>query len=525
MWESPPMHMAVIAAGIMLLVLLAVLWRARASARQMREPSSEEIVSFLFDGGVLIDASTAARNLLSSTQGSEGAIPMGDWQRVRNLFQSRFPDLPEQAESACNAVLAALKSGDNARLQLDAWDSFQRLTLLDNRAGHTGSVERHKLEIFESELHFLRQVVNSAPNPAWLCTADQKVVWANTAYRDLCQRLKPDCADSCGSCQGQRCLFDIDLPRMAPNQKARTSLSAIEGERIHWFDVSAQQIGDTWMLHAADVNAVVNAEIAQRNFVQTLAKTFAQLSTGLAIFDRNRQLALFNPALIDLTQLSPEFLSARPNLLSFFDQLRERHMMPEPKNYISWRDQISELIYAAAHGGYSETWNLTGGVTFRVTGRPHPDGAVAFLIEDISVEMSHTRQSRAEIERYQAMLDEVGEAIALIGEDGMLTMSNQAFHRLWSLDPDSSFARVTLSDALSIWQQPVPDAPIWEDLRRFVHGSFDRDNLRGRCADMSGRPLELHAVRVGGHMTMVRFTPAQTTPFTPSTPPALTAAQ
>ena len=73
------------------------------------------------------------------------------------------------------------------------------------------------------------------------------------------------------------------------------------------------------MFYAVDVNAVVSAEISQRKFVQTLAKTFAQLSIGLAIFDRNRQLALFNPALIDLTALPAEFLSARPNLLSFFD--------------------------------------------------------------------------------------------------------------------------------------------------------------------------------------------------------------
>lgn len=73
-------------------------------------------------------------------------------------------------------------------------------------------------------------------------------------------------------------------------------------------------MGDITIYHAVDVNAVVKSEIAQRNFVQTLAKTFAQLSIGLAIFDRNGQLALFNPALIDLTELPAEFLSGRPTL-------------------------------------------------------------------------------------------------------------------------------------------------------------------------------------------------------------------
>ena len=125
------------------------------------------------------------------------------------------------------------------------------------------------------------------------------------------------------------------------------------------------------MNYAEDVNAVVNTEIAQRNFVKTLAKTFAQLSIGLAIFDRDRQLALFNPALIDLTALLADFLSARPNVLSFFDRLRDNQMMPEPKNYNSWRHQMADRIEAAADGRYQETRLLPSGSIYRVSGRPH----------------------------------------------------------------------------------------------------------------------------------------------------------
>jgi hypothetical protein len=63
-----------------------------------------------------------------------------------------------------------------------------------------------------------------------------------------------------------------------------------------------------------DITEIVRAQQAQKNFVQTLTKTFATLAIGLAIFDRNRQLMLFNPALIDLPALPADFLSARPNL-------------------------------------------------------------------------------------------------------------------------------------------------------------------------------------------------------------------
>jgi hypothetical protein len=87
---------------------------------------------------------------------------------------------------------------------------------------------------------------------------------------------------------------------------------------------------------------------------------------------------LFNPALIDLTALPADFLSARPNLLSFFDRLRDHRMMPEPKNYGSWRHQMADLVAAAADGRYQETWSLPSGAVYSVSGQPHPDGAVAF---------------------------------------------------------------------------------------------------------------------------------------------------
>ncbi|MDQ7070109.1 MAG: hypothetical protein Q9M48_05105 [Rhodobacterales bacterium] len=51
-------------------------------------------------------------------------------------------------------------------------------------------------------------------------------------------------------------------------------------------------------------------------------------------------------------------LSIRPNLLSFFDRLRDNRMMPEPKNYSSWREQIADLVAAATDGRYFETWTL-----------------------------------------------------------------------------------------------------------------------------------------------------------------------
>ena len=90
---------------------------------------------------------------------------------------------------------------------------------------------------------------------------------------------------------------------------------------------------------------------------------------------------LFNPALGDLTGLAPEFLSTRPTLFSLLDALRERRMIPEPRDYKHWPREMLKL--EAAAGQYMDLWSLPGGQTYRVTGQPHPDGAIALLMEDI----------------------------------------------------------------------------------------------------------------------------------------------
>jgi len=80
-----------------------------------------------------------------------------------------------------------------------------------------------------------------------------------------------------------------------------------------------------------DITKIVRAQQTQKNYVQTLTKTYATPSIGLAIFDRNRQLILFNPALIELPALPVDYLSARPNLLTAFDKLWDNQIMPETK--------------------------------------------------------------------------------------------------------------------------------------------------------------------------------------------------
>ena len=263
------------------------------------------------------------------------------------------------------------------------------------------------------------------------------------------------------------------------------------------------------MFHAIDVNAVVKSEIAQRNFVQTLAKTFAQLSIGLAIFDRNGQLALFNPALIDLTNLPADFLSGRPTLMSFFDRIRETRRMPEPKNYQSWRQQITEVIAAATDGRYQETWTLETGQTYRVNGRPHPDGAIAFLIEDITAEISLTRNFRAELELGQSLMDTFEEGLAVFSSSGVLSFCNAAYKDMWGMDPESSFVDVSIADCVKEWKSVCKPGARWAALTDFILDFGETTSWDMPVQMQSGTNLRCTVSRIGSGATVIRFTRAK----------------
>ncbi|MGR3677250.1 MAG: PAS-domain containing protein, partial [Paracoccaceae bacterium] len=345
----------------------------------------------------------------------------------------------------------------------------------------------------------LRLVVDATPYPIWRENADGQIVWRNQAYEDMCQRRSGE----------QDKMDDPLFPQLknpsVANSKARVSVpTPTKGQRL-WFDVTAVEVGDEKLGFAADVNAVVDAEVAQRNFVQTLAKTFAQLSIGLAIFDRNRQLALFNPALIDLTSLPADFLSARPTLLNFFDRLRDQRVMPEPKDYNSWRQQFTELAEAASKGRYHETWSLPSGSVYSVSGRPHPDGAVAFLFEDITAEITLTRRFRAELELSQAVMDQLEQAIVVFSADGTLTYSNTGFHQLWEMDPDQSFAQTSIQDAARVWQDKGLASPVWGRLTDFVRQRGDRRCWSATVCKRGSAPIECRVAPIQHGATMVSF--------------------
>jgi PAS domain-containing protein len=458
--------------------------------------NTPEPLALLYDGEFLHHATQRALSQLAFSP------DFHVWSDLRESLLARFPDLPEH-----------LGSGEFGSMTLTAKDKTSPQQIEMNWRGPLCWVTLVEQEIQQpsnrshedpQDITALRRSERANAHPVWHLNSDGQLTWQNAAYR----ALHDDVAAEGGP------FFD-GLEKCALQ---RVSLQANpDGDVLH-YSVSQVEIDEITVCHATQINDLVAAERAKRHFVQTLSMTFAHLPIGLAIFDRNGQLALFNPALVELSGLSAPFLSRRPTILSFFDQLRENRQMPEPKNYNTWRQDISELIRAAADGLYQETWTLEDGRTYAVQGRPHPDGATAFLIEDISAEVTLTRNFRKEVELGQTLLDQVNEGLVVFSSSGVLTFCNAHYRNLWGQNPESAFADVTIYDSLGVWRAGCHSLPRREEIERFVMSYEDQEAWSFPITLSDGRAYlcELMSLRAGSKM--IRFRAAYTSSPVPYIP-------
>lgn len=484
--------------GLAALVALGIVWLiGQTLPAGTQHPAARDRISgdrFLFRDDVLVDHDA-------------DTLPDCDddllcWDDIITWFSPRFHGLPALPADLPANGMRVFRTDDpdcDARLEMHRQGRVTRITLLD--PPHSSPAARHAMIRSRNNADAARRMLSQAPYPIWQTARDGALLWQNDAGADQ---------DGLAQTTAQN-----EQPAAGLSLTQRVSIPGTM--RPLWYEVQSRA-DDTAITHyATDITKIISAENTQRDFVQTLTKTFAYLTIGLAVFDRRRQLALFNPALVDLTSLSAEFLSARPDFTSFFDKLRDQQVMPEPRNYASWRAQISQLVASAKDGLYQETWSLPNDVTYRVTGRPHPDGAVAFLFEDISVEVMVARRYRAQLDLRQATIDALPDAMLVVGPNNLLSFCNDAAGDLLRIDPDSCFADMGVDDLISACADALHAPALWHEVetaltdrahplpwRRFQKASDGRDlDCRIEALPGGGRLLIL-AVAAAAERTRPR---------------------
>lgn len=470
-------------------------WQSR---RNVPVPSifaqSPSSVVYLFDGEHLIDATPAARALLPEGEDDRA------FARLVTRFAPDFPNLSERLASLPKAGQVTVQSQPGVApplvLKGEHVAGLLRLTVDGGQADQRGDAAT--VAALQQEVTAQRTVLSRSPVLMWKESGEGAVIWANHAYLIRAVELLPDGEDLSWPLPK---LFD--QPEGGKGRMPRLKLQMPSG--AEWFDLVRMPQGDEVLCYAVAADKAVQAETALREFMQTLTKTFADLPIGLAIFDRSRCLQMFNPALTDLTTLAPELLIGRPTLNAFLDAMRAKAMIPEPRDYRSWRKHLARLEEEASMGIFEETWSLPGGQTYRVIGRPHPNGALAFMFEDISNEMSRTRRYRADLELGQSVIDAVEDAVAVFSQGGQLVMSNAAYAQLWQHDPQVLLSEASVGTLCAWWRDHAAPTLLWDDAVDYVTSSGDRSPWEGEVRLLDGRLVTCRFRPLTGGATLITF--------------------
>ena len=507
-----------------LMVQFVILQQGRKLGGRMDRIPQDAMRKYVFRENYLISDVEATDWYLADPEDRAGA-----WRNLALGLEHLHPDIRRKMDRLSRHGEGFLLIGRLGQDEISLSGGFEdgQITITVSPLTHSGQrsiVDHDSLERLQEETKTLRHAMEANPYPIWPHDADGKIIWANAAYFDLVERLRGETGVVLWPIPDVFC--DSLAEASAQEDKARVGLmpdhppsggTGPDGKL--WYEVRQHRtapVGETAELEpptdgslyiATPCNRLVAAERSLRNFVQTLSKTFAHLPVGLAIFDRKRELILLNAALVELSTLDPRWLSGRPSLFEFLDQLRDNRRMPEPRDYRAWRSSLIALEKGAENGNYEEIWNLPDGQSFRVLGRPHPDGAVALIFENISSEMSLTRKFRADMEIYQSALDHDEQAIAIFNGDGELEVSNAAYAMLWEDDPRERLTRDDFAQALQIWEGRCLPHLVWEELRQTMTQA--QGEVRSSMSDVvwmsDGRRLNIYLTPLKSGRTMIKF--------------------
>jgi PAS domain-containing protein len=464
--------------------------------------------SYEFEGGRLVSPIAAEDAFLET-----GTDPARASAALADAISDLHPDLPRHLGALFRRgepfflvghfgtdPLAVSGRAEGARIVLTIApvEEAEGLRLVDRRA----------LDAAAKEAGDLRAAVSLSGAVQWKETGDGRVIWGDPIYLQLAERAAGDGASGIGWPLPR--IFEDQLdPHPRSGSLRRCRLAVPDRETPLWFEVAALDLPEGATLFSArPVDRLVKAEATLRDFVQTLTKTFADLPIGLAVFDRNRELVIFNPALVTISTLEPGYLSRRPSLRAFLDQLRERQRMPEPRNYRSWREEIARLEEGAAAGTYRDFWTLPDGSSLRVAGRPHPDGAVALMFEDVSREIGMTRGFRNDLELSSAVLDDTAAAFVVFDRDGRVRRRNAAYDVLVSEMTDGNCGTaedMTLVESAGIWLRGFAPTGLWGEIRDFASHAKDRAAWSETVTRRDGSDMLVRTAPLRGGHTVVWF--------------------
>jgi len=360
------------------------------------------------------------------------------------------------------------------------------------------------LEATEGTAQGLTVFMDALPLPLWRRDAAGKLTWVNAAYVAAVGASSPEEVIEQG--------IEIEDRSAALAHQASTDgmpvrerLRTVVGGEPRAIDLVALPVtGGTGgvALDRTEANTFAEALKEQQSANN---RVLDGLATAVAMFDADRRLRYANDAFARLWDLDASWLATRPSHSEILERLRETRHLPEHRDFRAWKESRMAL-YTSVTAPREEDWPLPDGRMLRLVCRPHPQGGLIFLYEDVSDRVALESQYNTLIEVQRKTLDNLDEGIAVFGTDGRLELHNESFEKLWHLTPVQLEGRPHVNEVITLCKDLFDEEDEWRAIRsRTTGGENARTSIQRRIDRLDGTILQFAVQPLRSGQTLVTF--------------------
>jgi signal transduction histidine kinase len=355
----------------------------------------------------------------------------------------------------------------------------------------------------QAEAEALRGLLEALPSPAWIRDAAGRLKYVNVAFARATGAADPAAAVA----KGRELLDDrarIEAGLQRAGGRPWTGRAAIDiGGARSVFDVfdTPTPLGSAGICRDVTEIDALRSELAST--VDAHRRTLDRLSTGVAIFGPDRNLAFCNAAYRALWEIEAAFLDSHPSDSAVIDRLRAARRLPEQRDFRAWKAELHSTWRTRKPATYE--WHLPDQRTLRVVASPNPDGGVTYLFDDVTERLNLERRHDALTRVQGVTLDNLAEAVALFGSDGRVRLHNTAFRRMWQLSPANMEHRPHIEAMIDRFRTFHRDPETWQSLRAAVTAIDSREPALRRIERSDGSVINCRTVRLPDGATLLAF--------------------
>jgi signal transduction histidine kinase len=366
-----------------------------------------------------------------------------------------------------------------------------------------GEEERARLALrlrqTEAALNSLTHLIEAAPFPMWYRGPDLKLGLVNSAFVHAVEAR--DAADVI-----ERSAELVDAPgddgpletareaRDSGRVVSRMQPAIIHGERRMLRIVNVPLATGAVAGFAVDVQDLEDARTELARYIESQRELADRMTAGPAQFDSDRALSFFNRPFAMMTQLDADWLTEKPEFDRVIDRMRERHRLPETRDFPAWKEE-RRAWFTSADEVIEEEWMLPSGDHIRVVAQPLPDGGLRLFLEDRTEQLRLASARDTLLRVRAATFDNLFEAISVFASDGRLYLWNQRFLEDWELDEEWLTTHPRVDELVPAMARKLMNPTAAAQIREMVRQTTnERQSANGRVSMTDGRHFQFAAV-------------------------------